>query len=182
MSSLKFISFVSWSQKQRKRSLVLSLALVALIIFVFIFTGTPLNTIAAPYGIVSFELAGSAARADKILNSWDATARERAAFSLGLDFLFIPVYAGTVILGIHMAAEKIQGRLSAWRSWLTVALILAGLLDIIENIALLTILFQSPVTPLPSIAALCALPKFVLIIIGVVYALTGTVFTKQEKL
>jgi len=181
MSSLKFIPLDSWSQKQRKRALVVLVTLALLIIIVFGFTGTTLNTDAAPYGIVSFEIAGSVARAEQIINSWDAPARERAAVSLGLDFLFIPVYVGAVILGIHMAADKIQGRLATWRSWLTIALLAAGLLDIVENIALLTILFQSPITPLPSIAKLCALPKFTLIIMGVVYALYGAVFAKGKN-
>ncbi len=180
MSSLKIFSLSSCSQKECQRILWLLVALSALIMLVFGFTGMPLNTDAAPYGIVSFEIAGSVARAEQILNSWNAPARERAVFSLGLDFLFIPVYVGAVILGIHRAADKIQGHLKTWRSWLTWALLLAGLLDIIENIALLTILFISPIEPLPLIVKFCALPKFAFILTGVIYALFGTVFSKEN--
>jgi len=182
MSSLKFIPFDSCSQKERARFLTLFAALAALIMLVFGITGMPLNTDAAPYGIVSFEIAGSVARAEQIINSWDAPARERATFSLGLDFLFIPVYAGAVILSIQLAANNFQGRLSAWRSWLIAALLLAALLDIVENIALLAILFQSPSVPWPMIARLCALPKFTLIIIGVLYALFGAIISKDNKI
>jgi hypothetical protein len=182
MASLKFVPFDSCSQKERVRFLTLFAALAALIMLVFGITGMPLNTDAAPYGIVSFEIAGSVARAEQIISSWDAPARERATFSLGLDFLFIPIYAGAVILGIQLAADKIQGRLIAWRSWLIAALLLAALLDIVENIALLAILFQSPSAPLPSIARLCALLKFTLIIIGVIYALFGAFIYKDNNI
>jgi hypothetical protein len=181
MSSLKIISIGSYSQKERQRILWLLVALSALIFLVFGYTGIPLNTDAAPYGIVSFETAGSIARAEQILNSWDASARERAAFSLGLDFLFIPVYVGAVILGIHRAADKIYGHLKTWRSWLTWALLFAGLLDIVENIVLLTILFISPIAPLPLIAKVCALPKFAFILVGVLYAFFGTVFSRKNS-
>ena len=110
------ITFGPPSQKERQRILGRLEALVVLIMLVFGYTGLPLNTDAAPYGIVSFETVGRTARAQQILNSWDEPSRERAAFSLGLDFLFIPVYVAAVILGIHRAADKIQGRLKTWRS------------------------------------------------------------------
>lgn len=180
MSPLKLIPFESWSQKQRKQLLGLLVGLSALLFLVFGFTGASLNTDAAPYGIVSFEVAGTVSCAEQILNSWDAPARERAAFGLGLDFLFIPVYVSTVILGIQMRADKIQGRLKTWRPWLTKGLIVAGFLDIIENIALLVILFHAPIAPLPLIAAICALPKFALLLMGVLYAFFGSVLAKEK--
>lgn len=176
---MRLISFNSLSKKQIMRAFWVAFALVVLITIVFGFTGIPLNTDAAPSGIISFELAGSAVRVEEIFSSWDSSARERAAFNLGLDFLFIPAYVSAVIIGIHLAAEKVQGRFSAWCSWLTGGVFLAGLLDIIENIALLTILFQSPTAPWPIIAKFCAIPKFTLIFMGIIYALMGAVSKKK---
>ncbi|WP_437484354.1 hypothetical protein WME75_44650 [Sorangium sp. So ce1014] len=43
-----------------------------------------LRTKAAPWGIISFELAGTRARVRNILESWDEDARNSAALSLGV--------------------------------------------------------------------------------------------------
>ena len=154
------------------------LALTLLLMLVFGVTGTPLNTEAAPDGVVSFEVAGSVARAEQILASWDAVARERAAFGLGLDFLFIPVYALTISLGCVMASDALRRRswpLASPAAALIWGIFLAALLDVIENIALTTILFGSVSSPWPQIAQWCAVPKFGLLIVGLAYALYGAV-------
>ncbi len=152
------------------------LALTVFIMLVFGVTGTPLNTEAAPYGVISFEVAGSVAHAEQILASWDAAARERAAFGLGLDFLFIPVYALTISLGCVMASDVL--RRHAWPlASPSVVLIwgvfLAALLDVIENIALTIIMFGLVSSPWPQVAQWCAVPKFGLLFVGLVYALYG---------
>jgi hypothetical protein len=54
--------------------------------------GIPLTTKAAPYGIISYELAGKVPRAAQILSSWDYDAQIHAAFSLGLDYVFLLAY------------------------------------------------------------------------------------------
>jgi hypothetical protein len=48
-----------------------------------------LVTSQAPGGIISFELAKTPAKSTSIMNSWDSTQKLIAAFSLGLDYLFI---------------------------------------------------------------------------------------------
>ena len=147
---------------------------------VFSTTGAPLNTKAAPYGVVSFELAGSLERANDILGSWDAAARERAAFGLGLDFLFIPVYALTIALGCELASQSLKARqwpLERFSAYLAWGLLFAGLLDIIENIALTITLFGTPSPPYPQIAAASAVIKFTLIFLALVYALYGGAVT-----
>lgn len=156
------------------------LGLVFLLIVVFGITGAPMNTDAAPFGVVSFELASSAPRASEILASWDSIARERAAFGLGLDFLFIPVYVLTIALGCGVAASSLRQRgwpLSSLGSYLAWGVFLAGLLDIIENIALTVVLFGRVVVPWPQIAATCAICKFTLLFLGLVYAIFGAVIT-----
>ncbi|MEA3349814.1 MAG: hypothetical protein U9Q82_04255 [Chloroflexota bacterium] len=167
------------------------LGLTLLIIFVFNLTGAPLNTAAAPCGILSYELAGSVSNAEAILASWDSIARERAAFSLGLDFLFIPVYVSAITCGCGMAAGALRRRgwplasldAAAGIAW---GLFLAGLLDVVENIALSIVLFGIPTAPWPQVAYWCALPKFALVFFGIVYAFLGaavhfsTVYLKRK--
>jgi hypothetical protein len=138
--------------------------------------GVPLKTPAAPQGIVSYELAGTAAAAQRILDSWDDGSRVHAGFSLGLDYLYMPVYALTIGLACVWAARV----LGSWKRWLgslgrvlAFGLGLAALLDATENFALTTMLFSAAADPWPAVARWCATGKFALIIAGLVYVLAG---------
>jgi hypothetical protein len=154
------------------------LALTLLLMVVLNVSGGPLTTGAAPQGIVSFELAGSVSRIRHILDSWDEAAQLRAAFSLGLDFLFLVAYSTTIGFACLWAAGVARAREwplagagipLAWGQWL------AALLDALENVALLIMLFGSVAEPWPQIARWCAVPKFVLVFVGLLYAALATV-------
>jgi len=154
------------------------LVLTLLLMIVLNVVGAPLSTDAATNGIVSFELAGSVSQAHRIIDSWDNATRIRAAFSLGLDFLFLVAYSTTIALACAWAAGVIRARgwplasagiLLAWGQWL------AALLDAVENTALVIILFGSVTEPWPQIARWCAVFKFVLVLSGLVYAAFGAV-------
>ncbi len=159
------------------RAVFMIFTVLSLIIMsVMNFAGLPLNTAAAPSGIVSFEIAGSAANAQAILASWDSAARVRAAFIQGLDFLFPPVYSTAVALGCLLASTALArrgsqlarfGRGLAWGQWAA-----AGF-DYVENIALVALLFGAPGSPWPQIALACALVKFTLLFLGLVYCFFG---------
>ena len=154
------------------------LGLTIVLMIVFGISGAPLTTTAAPYGVVSFELAGSVEKIDLILSSWDANVQLRAAFGLGLDYLFMAVYASTVALGSGIAAQVLRRTgwpLGSWGSLLGWAVILAAILDSIENFALTTLIFGSVVSPWPEIARWCAIFKFALIFISIVYVIYGGV-------
>jgi hypothetical protein len=49
----------------------------------------------------------------------------------------------------------------------------AGLLDAIENVALLRMLHGGVAQPWPRIARLCAIPKFAIVALGMLYVLAG---------
>ena len=155
-----------------KRATVFGPLLIAtlLITFAFRFIGP-----AAPT-IVDFELAGTVNTATDILNAWTPMDRIRAGFSLGFDFLYMPVYSTTIALACVWAASV--RRSGVWRSIglaLAWGLWLAAMLDAIENLALIGNLFGAPLDPLPTIAAVCATLKFGLILLGLLYAAGGTV-------
>jgi hypothetical protein len=154
----------------------LLLALTLAILGVMNTVGEPLNTAAAPLGIMSFEVAGSVTKAGEMLASWDADARVRAGFIQGLDFLFPLVYSTTFGLacswagGVLRSARWPLAALSiplAWGQWL------AALFDAIENIALVILLFGALASPWPEVAMLCACLKFGLLFIGLIYAFYG---------
>ena len=69
----------------------------------------PLRTSASPSGIVSFEVAGDVATAQRIVGAWDEAARRYAAFSLGIDYLFMVAYSTTLALACLWAAGVIAG-------------------------------------------------------------------------
>jgi len=52
-----------------------------------------MRTAAAPWGMVSFQLAGSMEESRSILQSLGAMGSVHAALSLGLDFLFLLSYS-----------------------------------------------------------------------------------------
>ncbi|WP_437707098.1 hypothetical protein WMF45_25685 [Sorangium sp. So ce448] len=135
-----------------------------------------LRTEAAPCGIISFELAGTRARVRRILESWGDDARLSAAFSLGVDYLFMAAYANGLALACVMGADALRtrglpaaglGAPLAWGQWL------AGLLDATENAALLRILRGSDEPLWPPLARRCAQAKFFLVGAGIAYGLLG---------
>ncbi len=152
------------------------LAATLVVMALFQILDRPLRTPAAPWGIVSFELAGSMDKAQAMIDSWDEHARLSAAFGLGLDYLFMVLYATTIALACLWSAQVYGelgwwlvdlGGLLAWGVWL------AALLDGIENISLWQLL-KGPVSdPWPSIARWCASIKFVLIAFSMIYGIAG---------
>jgi hypothetical protein len=157
-----------------KRLPVFLIMLALLLVSSWLMRG-PLQTQAAPAGIVSFELAGSEAQARAILAAWDAQARSFAEYSLRLDFLFLVAYSTTIGLACLWADSVLRARglpflfglPLAWAMWL------AALFDAIENIALLVILHGQPQSPWPQIARWSAIPKFTLVLIGLAYVVLG---------
>jgi hypothetical protein len=137
---------------------------------------TPLITSKAPQGIVSFELAGNSETVNSILDSWDTLAKLTAAFSLGLDYLFMIFYSTTLSLGCVWSGllfehnRKIIGiafSLIAWGQWL------AAFFDGLENFGLMKSMLFAPISPWPEIARWSASCKFLLIFLGLISCLMG---------
>lgn len=147
--------------------------------FLFL-TGGGLNSRRTPGGIVDLELAGTESRARAVLDAWDAGAQRHAVLAVRLDFLFLLVYSTAISVACMLAAGRLAhrpylarvGRPLAWLQWG------AAKLDAIENVALLQMLGGRVQQPWPRIARTCALPKFTIIALGLVYALIGWVAGK----
>ncbi len=156
--------------------LVLTLVLMVVLGVV---VDAPLKTPAAPQGIISYELAGSVPAAQAILDSWDQHAKLYAAFSLGLDYLYMPCYALTIGLACAWAARRLGAR---WHAVGVLGMVLAWgqaaavLCDATENFALLKMLLAAAVEPWPAVARWCAVIKFAWVIAGLVYALAGLIY------
>jgi hypothetical protein len=140
----------------------------------------PMKTTAAPNGIVSYELAGTLKKSVAMLASWDESARLNAAFGLGFDYLFMPIYAIFIALATLLAAGRHQGWLRSLGAAAGWGAFLAALFDAVENFALWHILSNGAANPWPGLAAGCASIKFFFFIAGIVYAIAGGLIPRQK--
>ena len=154
--------------EQRGRVFAPLLIATLALTFLFRFIGPDRPT------IVDFELAGSVEKAGQIVRAWSATDHIRAGFSLGLDYLYMPLYSTTIALGCILALGasknalwRSSGVLLAWGLWI------AAISDALENVALYAILLGGNVTPWPQAAQICATIKFGLIALGLSYVVIG---------
>ena len=169
-----------------------------LILFaVFRVLDAPLRTSTAPNGIVSFELAGTPFQAQAIIDSWHemayllssvegeplpgfvSRAYSFAAFGLGIDYLFMPVYATALALGILLVAGRHKGWFATLGAWLGWGAYAAALFDAVENFALWKVLLGAVFSAWPSVASVCASVKFGLLVLGLVFALVGWSWPKK---
>jgi hypothetical protein len=129
-------------------------------------------------GMVAFELTNNIHDARIMVDMWGEKGRLVAAFSLGLDYLYLIAYA--LFLGIiaFETGKKLTGRSALlakpgyWLSWL---MILAAVYDAIENFALIRILTGCQYSLWATTAYYFATIKFAIVIITLVYIFLGLV-------
>ncbi len=123
------------------------------------------------------QFAWSEVRASKILDKWSDADKRAVRLNLALDFVFIVIY----VVGLTVACALAANALDAAR-WpggggmggvFVRAIIIAGLLDAVENVAQLLMLAGQKAQPWPALASVCASIKFVLATVTVLYALYG---------
>jgi hypothetical protein len=192
-------------EEYRKRLFFTLLALTLILFAIFRVLDQPLRTPASPNGIVSFELARSPARAQSIIDVWTGrtviysdggnqnavTAQPgesftfnpipiiQASFGLGIDYLFMPLYAFTLAFGALLAAGRHSGWLKSLGAVAGYGAFAAASFDAVENYALLQILLNKIQSPYPEIAFYCASIKFGLLVFGLIYVLAGWLLPKQ---
>jgi hypothetical protein len=103
-----------------------------------------------------------------------------AAFGLGIDYLFMPLYAFALAFGTLLAANRHGGWLKSLGAVAGYGAFVAALFDAVENYALFQILLGKVFSPYPEIAYYCASLKFGLLIFGLLYALAGWLLPKSS--
>jgi hypothetical protein len=164
--------FSWWSPGAQKLAFALLTPLAILCAFIMTQIGQPL--VEAGANIVEFELAGTLSSAQAILQMWRGEGQLYAALSLGLDYLFLLLYGSAISLGCVLVTRFLQDRvrwLATIGSWLAWGMIAAALLDAIENAALIRLLLGGQESWLAPVARWCALPKFGLVFLGLIYVL-----------
>lgn len=172
--------------KEFQKKLFLPLLILTLLIMGALnFLGTPLTTNEAPLGIISYEFAGSVDQATSVLDSWSGDAKNVAALSLGLDFLFIFLYAPTIAMTCVWSGGVFSDRSLFFVKLgipLACGVLLAGLLDMVENISLIILLLDSVKNPWPMIAAWSATLKFLFIALGLIYSTIGAIMWVYKRI
>lgn len=151
--------------------LAISALLTALTMAVIHWSNAPLQSPEAPLGMVSLQLAGTLPAAQKILAAWGVQGQIPAAFNLGIDCLYLLVYATTLSLGCVMLARSLPGprgitALGVWLSW---GVLVAALLDALENALLISLLLGDLREAWAVLAFWCAVPKFALVLAALGY-------------
>jgi len=171
------------SQKMR-RFFWLLFGLTILTILGMQITGESLKTEAAHAGIVSFELVGTLSGSQSIVESWQGPAMTWVGINMGLDFLFLFLYASTIALACLILSDKMATNLGVLKilgKWLAVGILIAAGLDIIENISLILLLTGSENEFLPQLARWCAIPKFALVLLSLLYIVAGGLIDLMKK-
>jgi hypothetical protein len=170
--------FKSLSTSGQKRVFILFFVLTIVVMAGLQMTGDHLRTDVAPQGIISFEFAGELALAQRMVESWGQKGQVYAGLNLGLDYLFLAVYACAIALGCVLVARGLSHRIEALSNMgiiIAWAQFLAALLDCVENYGLIQILVGTNNEVWPVAAKWCAWPKFMIVGVGLVYVIIGAV-------
>lgn len=120
-------------------------------------------------GIIAFELAGSASRAEDIMTRWGGDGRRAARLSLWLDFGYMATYGVLTALLVERARRR-RGHPPGVPAAVLVAV--AG--DAAEGVSLLRVLSGTRIGVHARRAQVAALIKFAVLVAALGYAATGS--------
>jgi hypothetical protein len=119
-------------------------------------------------GIVPFELAGSAARAEDIMTRWDSDGQRAARLSVWLDFGYMASYGTLTALLIDRTRRR-RGHPAA----LPAAMLVAVAADAAEGVSLLKVLNRKRIAVYARRAQVAACIKFVVLATAIGYVARG---------
>jgi len=166
----------SWLPEARQKGVLVGAALLSAVLMAVIFaTNAPLQNPAAPLGMVSLQLAGNLAAAREILASWGPAEKSWAVLNLGIDYPYLLAYATTLGLACLLLARQfvscrcvaLSGVLLSW------GVMVAMLLDAVENVLLLRLLLGDLRESWAVLAFWCAVPKYALVLAALAYLGVG---------
>jgi len=172
------------SKKIEGKFTITLLISVLILISAMRYFDAPLKNNICTSGIITFELAKDIETSTAILNSWNNIDKASAGMSMGLDFLFLIVYALFITLLIHKLNERLWkdskiyfiGNILIW------SVFLAAFFDIIENIALINLLLGDLLQKWSSIAYYFAITKFTLLVLGILFILINFIILLVKKI
>tara|TARA_Y100000385_G_C12709402_1_gene473935 strand:- start:111 stop:593 length:483 start_codon:yes stop_codon:yes gene_type:complete len=122
-----------------------------------------------PPGIIAFELSRTIENANDMVAQWEELdAIPLKKFSLLFDYVFIFGYAGTLFIILQEWWKKTGKQ---WIYFMSLVPVLAGILDGIENLGLLQIVYGSGNQFVTSLAFYCASTKFIMLLPSIMFSL-----------
>lgn len=162
-----------------RRGLLKRTTILAILLTIFMARiGAPLDSPAAPLGIVSLELARTPEKMERILHEWTPRQEATARRSVRLDFTYLVVYALALSLACAALADAPwlrQRAVTTAAAALSWGSLLAGALDAVENAALLAALRGAAMATAPPVAFAAASLKFALVAAALLLLATGGV-------
>jgi hypothetical protein len=133
--------------------------------------------------IVRFELAKELPRAERIILDWETYGKlNHAIIGIYIDFLFIVLYTtGLSVACVYFGRLSGHEILMRTGKFMTYLLIIAGICDVIENIAMLKSLQGSPTRWSVLLAYDMATTKFSMVILSALYIAICLVFRLLRK-
>lgn len=174
-----------------RRVLEISGLLAAVLFAALIVIDTRITGTGGP-GILALEVAGSAGRASVILGEWGPEGIDWARISLLVDFPFLVAYAVFFSAVCTRLAEPLRRRaeaqslpgglaatLARFAPWVGWSFVLAAVLDLIENLALLRVI-DYDLTPWALVAQLAAAPKLAILGAGLAFVVLAVALTARQ--
>lgn len=129
------------------------------------------------FGVLDLQFAGNAENARNVLEAWAGNNLTPAiGFSLGFDYLFMPLYGFALLYGAMAAREAFAPREGPFRGALGILLWagpVAALLDAVENAIHAGMLFGWLSPALTAAQYPVTLGKWALVVVGLVMSLAG---------
>lgn len=140
-------------------------------------TGSSLKTPTTALGILDLEFAHNSKKTFAVMDAWSLSdgidnigvAKTNTYF----DFLFLFFYSFLLFISCVKIAEIIDGSFGKAGYMIARAALMAGLLDVLENIGMLISLYGHISTPVSLLTFFFAISKWILVVITVLYILTG---------
>ncbi|MGB1041928.1 MAG: hypothetical protein ACPGU6_00910 [Tenacibaculum sp.] len=174
--------FKNFSKTKENQFTIIFILLTILVIIPMLILDSYLTNDVCKNGIVSFQLAKDINFSKEIINSWSEVAKICAGISLGLDFLFLLIYPTLIAILIHKTSRLTRNKnIQNFGTSLIFGLILAALFDVIENIALIKLSLGNLKQLWSSLAYYFAVPKFIIILLAIVFILFNFVYLLFQK-
>jgi hypothetical protein len=125
-------------------------------------------------GIVAFELAGDAERAQRIISAWGDDGRRAARRSLHLDFGYMATYGVLTALLVDYARRRLGHPAGVW-----LGVVPAVAADAVEGVALLNVLAGNDINANSRRARRAATAKFAVLVGALLY--TGGAYLPRRK-
>lgn len=157
--------------------IVVIITAIAFVIFILInqLVFAPLGQITP--GILDFEFAWTPERVSAIFSAWGTDGMMQHTIGVYWDMFYIVGYGFFIFGCILLVSRRLSDKLQNIGIQISLTPLIAGIFDLIENMQLLVMLNSPTVyaSYMPIIAAVSALIKFALLIVGIFFFFIGLI-------